>query len=424
LVEQYTIPFGGGHLTFDRPFAWKESQMDIAHQNHDVEPLAQSTIQEKLLGFAEQVRQQHSPGRPIVGVFTDATRRSPDQLLLEPVIGVLQSTGAPIKLICAIGMHRPSTMTEKIDKLGQWLVDNVDVIDHDPAGVVQMGTVDNVPVEVNPDVLDAIVIGVGVVEPHQYAGYSGGAKTVVIGCGGPNTIRTTHGPQLLNLPGTRLGNIEGNPFQQFVRAAGRKIGMDWAINVITNHDGEILFLEAGDPIAVHDRLLEQGRGVFEVPVSNAPYDVVIAGVGAPKDANLYQASRAATYVGLSAKPVVRPGGVIMVPAPMPEGAGLGKGEQNSFDVLQRFGPTQRLIDYLEENGCRPGEQRALMIAQLAQQYHLIFVGAENPVMVQQAGLRTAPDMQQAAEVAKELTGQPSPKVLIVPHAIQMLLVPA
>ena len=61
-----------------------------------------------------------------------------------------------------------------------------------------------------------LIIATGVVEPHQYAGYSGGGKTVVIGCGSEETIGLTHGPQFLDHPGVRLGQIEGNPFQQFV----------------------------------------------------------------------------------------------------------------------------------------------------------------------------------------------------------------
>ena len=91
---------------------------------------------------------------------------------------------------------------------------------------------------VNPLLLDSdLIIATGVVEPHQYAGYSGGGKTVVIGCGGEKTIEYTHGPQFLDHPGVRLGRVDGNPFQQFVRDAAEAIGLKFVVNVVLNGDG-------------------------------------------------------------------------------------------------------------------------------------------------------------------------------------------
>ena len=82
-----------------------------------------------------------------------------------------------------------------------------------------------------------LIIATGVVEPHQYAGYSGGGKTVVIGCGSEETIGLTHGPQFLDQPGVRLGQIDGNPFQQFVRDAAQAIGLKFVVNVVLDGEG-------------------------------------------------------------------------------------------------------------------------------------------------------------------------------------------
>lgn len=358
-------------------------------------------------------------------VFTDATRYSPDQWLAEHLLPALPLPAAQISFLCALGMHRPSTPAEKVAKLGAEIVQRYAVLDHDPSQVVTVGHINGIPVEVNPLLADpqTYILMTGVVEPHQYAGYSGGAKTAVIGCGGPQTIGMTHGPHLLDQAGVRLGQIEGNPFQEFVRKAGQLIGVDLVANVVMPSHEVISHVGVGG-MEVHDALVSHARQLCETPVPNAPYDLVIAGVSSPKDANLYQASRAATYIGLSGTPVLQQGGVIIVPAKIPEGAGEGKGEQNFYAILEEFGPTEALISHLRAVGCRPGEQRAYMIAQLLARYHCIFVGTEHPEMILKAGLRHAADMPQALAIARALLGAESqPKGLLVADALKTLPIP-
>lgn len=406
----YHVPYGQQSLMFDLP----NYHVDVAEGDQQSAPPID--VDADITAFAHKILSASSTEQPFIIAFTDATRASPDQVLLEPLLRVFHENHRKATLICAIGMHRPSTPAEKLAKLGDWIVEHFEVIDHDPQGVITIGEVDGVPVQTNPLLPSATLLSVGVVEPHQYAGYSGGTKTIVIGCGGPETISITHGPQYLNMDGTRLGNMNGNPFQHFLRQAGQLIGHEYAINVITNEEGNILHMAMGRPDVVHDELVAIARPLFETPVPNAPYDIVIAGVGAPKDANLYQASRGPTYIGLSSQPVIRRGGTIILPAELSEGAGDGKGEQNTLDALQRFGPTQALIDHLLTNGCRPGEQRAFMIAQLLTTYRLIVVGANDPALVESAGLETAINIPTAVEMA----GYDSPKILLVPHAIKTI----
>jgi hypothetical protein len=171
---------------------------------------------------------------------------------------------------------------------------------------------------------------------------------------------------------------------------------------------------------VHDKLIAAARALYETPVPHAPYDLILAGVGSPKDANLYQASRAPTYLGLCRRPVLRPGGVMIIPATMPEGPGQGEGETNFFRLLRRFGPTPALIDHLHRHKNLPGEQRAYMLAQLLAQYHCIFVGVENPDFLAEAGLLHAPTMPEALAMAQTYLGPTPPKTLLVPHALKTL----
>jgi nickel-dependent lactate racemase len=414
--QPFTVPFGRDELTFSAPAGWT---IDTARARDSLPPADPRPAHDMTDAIAAAER--------VVIAFTDATRESPDQFLAEGVLARLQAAGFPldrVSFLCAIGMHRPSTHAEKVAKLGADIVGRFPIIDHDPAGVVTIDTIDGVPVQVNPVLVEpgTLVVALGVVEPHQYAGYSGGAKTVVIGCGGPDTIGATHGPRFLNEPGTRLGNIEGNPFQAFVRQAGARIGLQWVENVVLDSQYQVVDHMSGPPAVVHDTLVARARQLYEVPVA-APYDVVIAGVGAPKDANLYQASRGPTYIGLSGRPVIRSGGVLILPAPIPEGAGQGRGEQNFIEVLSRYADLDAMMTDMNAQGCRPGEQRAYMVAQLLAQYHLIVVGAQDEAVVRAAHFTPVPTMVAAFEQAAALLGGGSIRALLVPHALQTIPAP-
>jgi nickel-dependent lactate racemase len=342
-----------------------------------------------------------------------------------------------ITLLCATGLHRASTREEKIAKLGQAVVERYRVIDHDasqcvtphlPVGAGVLNESKNLrflvaqraprnDISTNPLLLNNdLIIATGVVEPHQYAGYSGGGKTVVIGCGGESTIEYTHGPQFLDQPGVRLGRIDGNPFQQFVREVAEAIGLKFVVNVVLNGDGEPIAVRAGHPIAVHDALIKIARSGHEVLVDRL-YDLIVTKVDPPKDVNLYQASRAATYIGLSTTPPLREGGVLIIQARCLEGAGQGVGERRFFEALANATDLHQLLDDCRRNGCRAGEQRAFMLAQVLLKYRVIIAGSECPEVVTACKMTAADSIESALDRAREIIGRPT-SVLYLPHPLQ------
>jgi lactate racemase len=383
-----------------------------------------------------------SPTARVCIVFTDATRACPDHILVPEILRELDRAGVPddhITLLCATGLHRPSRREEKIAKLGRDVVERYRVIDHDArhceersmrrSNLLPIGTeiasqtalamTQPDSITVNAALLESnLIIATGVVEPHQYAGYSGGGKTVAIGCGSEETIGLTHGPQLLDQPGVRLGQIDGNPFQQFVRDAAHAIGLKFVVNVVLDGDGEAIAVQAGDPIAVHEALVATARSVYEVPIAH-PYDVVIAPVDPPKDVNLYQASRAATYIGLSAAPPIRPSGVIIVAARCPEGAGQGRGEQRFFSALSQASNLQQLLVDFRRHGCQAGEQRAYLLAQVLLNYTVIVSGSHCPEVVQACHLTAAASLEEAIAQTCHLVGTAA-QVLRLPHPLQTI----
>jgi lactate racemase len=366
------------------------------------------------------------PGDRVCIVFTDITRSSPDHLLVPALLEDLEKAGVrdeDITLLCGIGMHRSSTGEEKIIKLGAEVVSRYRVIDNEPqnpSALVDLGvTPGGVPVLLHRAVVETdLLIATGIVEPHQYAGYSGGRKTVAVGAAGEALIAHTHGPAFVDHPGTRLGKIDGNPFHEAVTEAARRANLRFILNVVLDDNKKVLRVTAGDPEAAFKDLVDFAKSVYEVPIDKQ-YDIAIGGVGFPKDANIYQASRAPSYLYFAPVPVVRPGGYFIIPARCEEGAGAGVGEQRFFKAMRDAPDIQSILEDARRNGYPPGQQRAFVMAKVLEQSKVVIVGSECPDLVADCKMIPAATMEEALQLAASDLG-PSCSVLIVPHAMLTL----
>jgi nickel-dependent lactate racemase len=146
----------------------------------------------------------------------------------------------------------------------------------------------------------------------------------------------------------------------------------------------------------------------------------VAGVGFPKDENIYQASRAASYLFFAPTSVVKEGGVLIVPAPTPEGAGNGVGEQRFLEEMRGATHMPSLLEDLRRTGYPPGAQRAFVMAKVMEKTHVIIVGSKTPDLVRQVHMIPAEHMDQAFRIATEKMGRDDLDVLIVPHALMTL----
>ena len=365
--------------------------------------------------------------RAVIAV-TDLTRACPDDVLVPPMLDELNAGGIAdrdITIMVAVGLHRPTTDDEKRQKLGLAVTSRVAVTDSnglDPAAWADLGPIPpyGVPGFTQKLIKDAdLVIATGIVEPHQYAGYSGGRKTVAIGCCGEPVITATHGMRFLEDPGVRLGRIEGNPFHETVTEIARRAGLRFCINVVTDDHERVVAVASGHPDAVLADLVVKAAAIYTQPIAKQ-YDIVIAGVGAPKDVNLYQASRAATYLRFAPTPVVREGGSIILPAKLEEGAGEGAGEQRFLRALESAESPAAVVEAARRH-FEGGEQRAVMVALTLQHCQIVVAASEAPEIVRLAKLRAAVDVEEALDIAYEHIGRPQrASVLLVPRAIHTL----
>jgi nickel-dependent lactate racemase len=436
----YRVPYGEEQLEFmlqpwfdldivESATATPIPDLGAAVQDALAHPLGPSSLLTRratLAELADDAAALRRDARAVIAV-TDLTRASPDAILVPPLLDELNAGGIPderITVIVAVGLHRPTTDAEKREKLGS-VVDRVHVVDsngRDPAMWADLGPIPpyDVPGFTQKLVKEAdLVVATGIVEPHQYAGYSGGRKTVAIGCCGEPVITATHGMRFLEDPGVRLAKIEGNPFHETVREIARRAGLRFCLNVVTDDSERIVAVAAGDPDAVLAELVEKAAALYTRPIPKQ-YDIVIAGVGHPKDVNLYQASRAATYLRFAPTPVVREGGAIIIPARLEEGAGEGPGEQRFLAALERAASPAAVVDEARRHFAG-GEQRAVMVALTLQWCQIIVAASEAPEVVRLAKLRAAVDVEEGLDIAYEHIGRPTrASVLLVPHALHTL----
>ena len=426
------LPYGSSSLTFEVPPGWRVEHAKIAAPPAArLEFLANEALAQPVSG--PRLRDLARPQMKITIVVPDATRACPTPQLLDALWTELEPAGVrerDMTLLVALGMHRRLSDAEIATLLRDWAgrcpVDQAtgaDTFHYRDLGSVPRditGLPEDVPVRMHRRVLECdLLLAAGLVEPHQLAGFSGGRKTVAIGCASSDTIGHLHGPVMLEHVGTRLGNLEGNPLHAALEWIAARANLQFVINVAENGQGQLIGVACGEPGAVLRHLVRTGAPYFTSRVAPGPYDAVFAGVPPPKDANLYQATRAQTYVAFAREPLVREEGWIVSAAACVEGAGLGPGE-TEFLELMKDGPNPAgVMTRLRTRHYQAGGQRAFLVAKALLHHRLMMVGMRDPALARACHLAGPADAREAMAVLMPALGADA-RVLVVPNALGVM----
>ncbi|HUU34306.1 MAG TPA: nickel-dependent lactate racemase [Vicinamibacterales bacterium] len=251
----------------------------------------------------------------------DITRAQPRALMLQAIFAELPQVDAKdVTILIATGTHRANTRDELVAMLGADIVERYAVVNHDgrdKTALACAGTTDSgVPVWLNRRWLDAAVrITTGFVEPHFFAGFSGGPKMVAPGLAGLDTVLRLHDARHVGHPKATWGITKGNPIHDDVREIARFTGVTFALDVSLNRDQAITKVFAGELFAEHAAACAHVRATAMCPVDGL-FDVVLTtNSGYPLDQNLYQSVK-----GMSAAAgIVKPGGTIICAAECRDG---------------------------------------------------------------------------------------------------------
>ena len=249
-------------------------------------------------------------------VVNDITRPTPYRVILPVLLGELAHVPpGRIVLLVATGTHRANTEAELRAMLGDEIVKRYRIVQNDssdsPSHALVGTTRSGNDIRIHSEYLKCdLRILTGFIEPHLFAGFSGGAKAVMPGLASLSSVLTNHSPANIDHPKARWGVTEGNPIWEEIGEAGRMGGAAFLLNVTLNRDKQITGVFAGDPEKAHAQGCAFARQSAMVAV-DAPFDIVITcNSGYPLDLNLYQSVK-----GMSAAAeIVRPGGAIIIAA--------------------------------------------------------------------------------------------------------------
>ena len=270
---------------------------------------------------APSLRKLVKPAQTVAISVCDITRPMPSATVLPVLLGELAHVPREqVLILVATGTHRANTREELEAMLGSDIVRDYRVINHDAfdkSSVKQAGeTPGGIPISLNRHWLESDVrITTGFVEPHFFAGFSGGPKMAAPGLAAFETIMRLHSAPLIGHPDATWGVIEGNPVHDAIRQVAAQTGVDFSVDVTINRDRQITTVYAGEIFAVHRAACQVARRTAMRPVPE-PFDVVVTtNSGYPLDLNLYQAVK-----GMSAAAqVAREGGTIICAAECSDG---------------------------------------------------------------------------------------------------------
>ncbi|RLC65900.1 MAG: nickel-dependent lactate racemase [Chloroflexi bacterium] len=302
------------------------------------------------------LRQLVAPDDTVAVVFSDLTRPMPNHRVLPPLLEELAGAGVPderIVLINGLGTHRPQTEEELVGMLGSEIVNRYPIVQHDAWAEDLVEVARNHagrPVRVHPAYVEATVrILTGFIEPHFFAGFSGGPKAVLPGIADIEAILDNHGDTLLAHPSATWAVTEGNPVWEEMRDVAQATAPSFLLNVTLNQKREITGVFAGDLLAAHRQGVAFVRKTAMQPLAH-PFDVVItSNSGYPLDLNLYQAVK-----GMSAAAqIVRQGGDVIIAAECWDGV-PDHGEYKR--LLWEADSPQELLDTVMAPGFRCQDQ--------------------------------------------------------------------
>lgn len=258
----------------------------------------------------EDVKPPSEVGGAVAVAVPDHTRPVPLTRVLERLSPLLQGS---CRLIFATGSH-PMSAEDARKMLGEWSSKLKFEVHNSRGPHVYVGTTSGgVDVEVDEHFASAdFKITVGVVAPHPWAGFSGGSKVVLPGLSSLKTIVEHH---LKWYNAGKPGVVEGNPFRREIEEAGRLAGVDWALNIVLDERGEVVYAEGGRPDESFRKCVEVARRMYVRPVEGT-YDSALV-FADPLDLDLYQATKALEH----AAPAVEEGGPLVLVSPCPRGYG-------------------------------------------------------------------------------------------------------
>ena len=358
----------------------------------------------------------------VVIIASDHTRPVPSKIIIPPMLEEIRkgNPDADITILIATGCHRGTTKDELVSKFGEEIVKNEKIHIHDCDDRDNLINIGNLPsgspCEINKIAIEAdLLVAEGFIEPHFFAGFSGGRKSVLPGVAGRSTVLGNHCSEFIADPNARTGILDGNPLHKDMLWAAKKANLAYIVNVILNAEKETIFAVAGDVDEAHKAGTTFLNDLCRVHA--VPADIVISTNGGyPLDQNVYQAVKGMT----AAEATVKENGVIIMLARSNDGIG-GDHFYHQLADEPNIDKTMALFMSRGKNETVPDQWQTQVMLRVLKRASVIYVSEMDDETISKMHMIPASDISDAISKAKDILENNEPKIVAIPDGISVIV---
>ncbi|MDR2174395.1 MAG: nickel-dependent lactate racemase [Synergistaceae bacterium] len=358
----------------------------------------------------------------VVVITSDHTRPVPSAVTMPLLLEEIRagSPEAEITLLVATGMHRGMTKEEILARFGAEISSKERIVVHDSHDETNLAFLGTLPsggdLMVNRLAADCdLLIAEGFIEPHFFAGFSGGRKSVLPGIAGYPTVLANHCAEFIAHDRARTGILDGNPIHEDMIFAAKAAKLAFILNVVLDAEKKVIAAFAGGADAAHRRgcgFLRELAGVKAVPA-----DIVITGNGGyPLDQNLYQAVKCMT----GAEASINPGGVIIAASECRDGHG-GAEFYETFRDTRSPEEVMKAIRARGRGETLPDQWQIQIYVRILMKHKVIMVASVPPETIEHLGMLPAPSLDAALDTAKKILGKEDASVTVIPDGVSVIV---
>ncbi|MDR2494401.1 MAG: nickel-dependent lactate racemase [Spirochaetaceae bacterium] len=359
--------------------------------------------------------------KKVLIIASDHTRPVPSKFIIPPMLAEIRKGNpqAEITILVATGVHRETTQQELIDKFGENVVKSEHIVIHDSVSspTVNLGKLPSGgDIIINKLALETdLLVSEGFIEPHFFAGFSGGRKSVLPGIVNRETVLYNHNAEFIASPFARTGIVENNPIHIDTLYAARAARLDFICNVVINAQKEVIYAVAGDVDLAH----RVGREFLaaKCQVDAIPADIVISTNGGyPLDQNIYQSVKGMT----AAEATVNKGGVIIMLSCSNDGHG-GESFFNTFKQEKNLPRMTETFLKTPKNKTIVDQWESQILSRVLQRAKVIYISSLPDEMIQEFQMIPAHSLDEAMKKAEELLGNPQAGITAIPDGIAVIV---
>ncbi|MDR3353868.1 MAG: nickel-dependent lactate racemase [Synergistaceae bacterium] len=362
--------------------------------------------------------------RRVVIITSDHTRPVPSGITMPLLLAGVRrgNPDADVSILIATGGHRRMTSDELLARFGQDICARERIIVHDcedGSDLVSAGTLPSGgELVLNRRAMEAdLLIAEGFIEPHFFAGFSGGRKAILPGIAGYKTVLANHCAEFISHDRSRTGILDGNPIHADMLHASEVSGLAFILNVVLDAKKRIIASFAGHPNEAHLAGCAFLRSIAEV--ERTPADIAITGNGGyPLDQNLYQSVKCMT----AAEACTNPGGVIIVACEARDGHG-GEAFYNTFEKTRSPVEVLRGIESRGRSETLPDQWQIQIFVRILSKHKVIMATDAPSEMIRHLNMIHARSLEEALNVADEILGDTRRPITVIPDGVSVIVSP-